>query len=292
MTRSPEASSRRRGVLARPCTRCAGHVLARGRRHQVRRPSCRRCPAGRRAALPSSSRSAASRPSPGSAFDELLDLARRAWSAPGPCPARSCGRRSPCPGSRSCPRRGCRSWRRGCTARSGSPAGSRSRRRSAGDSVPSSYVGPLRAEALDDRQQQVVDPLGELVAARRGPRPSWTASWLRRRCRARAPACPSAYAFCVISERRTSGWWVMVTRGRGLVGHLREVGALDALLGVLEGVEVAGRQGRDRLRADHHAGELDDLEHLGDAVVHLAEQPADGRDAVARRRSARRWWRP
>ncbi len=27
---------------------------------------------------------------------------------------------------------------------------------------------------------------------------------------------PSAYAFCVISERRTSGWCVMVTRGAAL----------------------------------------------------------------------------
>ena len=45
---------------------------------------------------------------------------------------------------------------------------------------------------------------------------------------------------------------------RRLVGHLREVGALDALLGVVERVEVAGRQGRDRLGADHHPGVLDD----------------------------------
>ena len=27
---------------------------------------------------------------------------------------------------------------------------------------------------------------------------------------------PSAYAFWVISERRTSGWWVIVTRGAAL----------------------------------------------------------------------------
>ena len=60
----------------------------------------------------------------------------------------------------------------------------------------------------------------------------------------------------------------------GLVGGLRQVGALDALLGVLERVEVAGREGRDGLGADHHPGVLDDVEHLGDAVVDLAEQPA------------------
>ena len=29
---------------------------------------------------------------------------------------------------------------------------------------------------------------------------------------------PSAYAFCSISERRTSGWWVMVTRGASFAG--------------------------------------------------------------------------
>ena len=27
---------------------------------------------------------------------------------------------------------------------------------------------------------------------------------------------PSAYAFWIISERRTSGWWVIVTRGASL----------------------------------------------------------------------------
>ena len=66
----------------------------------------------------------------------------------------------------------------------------------------------------------------------------------------------------------------MVTRGRRLVGGLRQVGALDALLGVLERVEVAGRERGDGLGADHHPGVLDHVEHLRDAVVHLAEQPA------------------
>ena len=50
--------------------------------------------------------------------------------------SRSSGRRSPGPGSRSCPRRGCRSSRRGRTARSGSPAGSPSRRRSGATPTP------------------------------------------------------------------------------------------------------------------------------------------------------------
>ena len=68
---------------------------------------------------------------------------------------------------------------------------------------------------------------------------------------------------------------------RGLVARLGQVGALDAGLGVVEGVEVAGRQGGDGLGADHHPGVLDDLEHLRDAVVDLAEQPALGRLAAA-----------
>ena len=68
---------------------------------------------------------------------------------------------------------------------------------------------------------------------------------------------------------------------RGLVGGLGQVGALDALLGVLQRVEVAGRERGDGLGADHHPGVLDDVEHLGDAVVHLAEQPALGGLAAA-----------
>ena len=68
---------------------------------------------------------------------------------------------------------------------------------------------------------------------------------------------------------------------RALVRHLGQVRALHAGLGVVERVEVAGRQRRDRLGADHHPGELDDLEHLRDAVVHLADEPADGGLALA-----------
>ena len=65
-----------------------------------------------------------------------------------------------------------------------------------------------------------------------------------------------------------------------LVHHLGQVRALDAALGVLQRVEVAGRQRGDGLRADHHPGVLDDLEHLRDAVVHVADEPALGRDPV------------
>ena len=67
---------------------------------------------------------------------------------------------------------------------------------------------------------------------------------------------------------------------RGLVGHLGQVSALHALLGVLECVEVSGRQRGNSLGAHHHSGLLDDVEHLGDAVVHLADEPALGRNAV------------
>ncbi len=67
---------------------------------------------------------------------------------------------------------------------------------------------------------------------------------------------------------------------RGLVGHLGHVGALHAVLGVVQRVEVAGRQGRDGLGADHHAGLLDDVEHLRNALVHLADQPALGGHVV------------
>jgi hypothetical protein len=63
---------------------------------------------------------------------------------------------------------------------------------------------------------------------------------------------------------------------RGVLGRGGEVGALDALLGVVEGVEVAGGEGGDRLGAHEHPGVLDDVEHLGDAVVDVAEQGADG----------------
>ncbi len=67
---------------------------------------------------------------------------------------------------------------------------------------------------------------------------------------------------------------------RGLVRHLGQVGALDAGLGVLERVEVAGRQRGNRLGAHHHSSLLDDVEHLRDALVHLADEPALGRNAV------------
>jgi hypothetical protein len=66
----------------------------------------------------------------------------------------------------------------------------------------------------------------------------------------------------------------------GLVGHLGQVGSLDTLLGVGERVEISGRQGSGCLHPDCHPGVLDDLEHLGDAVVYVADQVADRGGAV------------
>ena len=71
---------------------------------------------------------------------------------------------------------------------------------------------------------------------------------------------------------------------RGLVGHLGHVGALHAVLRVVQRVQVTGRQRRDGLGADHHAGLLDDVEHLRNALVHLADQPALGGHAVLAQR--------
>jgi hypothetical protein len=61
---------------------------------------------------------------------------------------------------------------------------------------------------------------------------------------------------------------------RGLVVGAQQVGALHADLGELERVEVRRRERRHRLAADGHARVLDDVEHLADAVVHLADQEA------------------
>ena len=67
---------------------------------------------------------------------------------------------------------------------------------------------------------------------------------------------------------------------RGLVRGPGQIGALDAGLGVVQRVQVTGGQRGDGLGADQHPGVLDDVEHLGDAVVHVAEQEPDGRNAV------------
>jgi hypothetical protein len=56
-----------------------------------------------------------------------------------------------------------------------------------------------------------------------------------------------------------------------------QVRALAALLGVLQGIEIAGAQRPHRLGANHHPGTLDDTEHLPDPIVLIADQPSDRR---------------
>ena len=152
MTRSPRASSSR--VVLRPDLVDVG-ALAR-RRRRGSRPS-RSTMACTSASGPGRARPLRLEPPVARvALDELL-IWPSSTAAPGPCPGRSCGRTSPCPGSRWCPRTGCRSSRPGRTARSGSPAGSPEPPKVCSDSAEQ-LVRPLRADALDDRQQQVVEP--------------------------------------------------------------------------------------------------------------------------------------
>ena len=139
-------------------------------------------------------------------------------------------------------------------------------------------VGLLGADTLDDRQQQVVDLDGQfgLDAVQR----LGDLRVLMGRGEQVQRAQP--LGVCLLGHQRAAH--IRVVRDgdarRGLVRHLGQVRALHALLGVLESVEVAGGQRGDRLGAHHHPGLLDDVEHLGDAVVHLADQPAHGGGAV------------
>jgi hypothetical protein len=99
----------------------------------------------------------------------------------------------------------------------------------------------LRADALDDRQEQVVEALGEFVAfaARLGQHDGV----LLRGGEEHERAQPLGVG--LLGHQGTPHVRVVSDRhpGRGLVRHLREVGTLNALLGVLEGVEVPGRRG-------------------------------------------------
>ena len=138
-------------------------------------------------------------------------------------------------------------------------------------------AGPLRPHALDDRQQQVVDALGRRDVGDIGAE----ADPVLPRRRVRVDGA-QALGVGLLQHQAAADVGVVDDRDarRGLVEHLREVGALHPLLGVLQRVEVARGRGADGLRADHHAGVLDHLEHLGDAVVLLAEQVSDGGHAV------------
>ncbi len=156
------------------------------------------------------------------------------------------------------------------------------------------HPGALGAEALDEREHEVADPVGDLgrrALLERGGRVAGL-GLADGVLLARGVEDERAQALGIrLLEHERAADVGVVGDGdarRGLVGHLREVGALDALLGVLERVEVAGRERGDRLGADEHPGVLDDLEHLGDAVVDVAEQGADGRLVLAERHLARR----
>ena len=134
-------------------------------------------------------------------------------------------------------------------------------------------VGALGADALDDRQQQVVDGGGRSSACRSA------CGGLQRVLEGRGvqDERPHALGVRLLQHQHPADVRVVDDRDprRGLVGQLGEVGALHPGPGVVQGVQVAGRQRRDRLGADHHPGVLDDHEHLPDAVVHVADQGAD-----------------
>jgi hypothetical protein len=84
---------------------------------------------------------------------------------------------------------------------------------------------------------------------------------------------PQSLGVTLLQHEHPPHVWVMRDRHprRGLVLHLRDIGALHPLLSVFQRVEVTAGQRRDRLGADHHPGVLDDLEHLRDAVVHITQ---------------------
>ena len=140
-------------------------------------------------------------------------------------------------------------------------------------------VGLLRAVPLDDRQQQVVEAHGQVVDLTGDGR--HLDPVLHGRGVEHQGAHPLGPG--LLAHEHQAHVRVVADRhaGRGLVGHLREVGPLDTGLGVRQGVEVAGRQRGDRLRADHHPGVLDDLEHLRDARVDVTDESADGRVLLA-----------
>lgn len=140
-------------------------------------------------------------------------------------------------------------------------------------------VRTLGADALDDREQQVVDAeRGVLVCAR-----DELGDNLVLVCCGVEVHRAQAFGVCLLHCQAATH--VGVVRDgharRCLVGHLGQVSTLNTLLGVIESVEVTGGEGGDCLGADHHSSVLDDVEHLGDAVVDLADQPALCGDAVA-----------
>ncbi len=91
---------------------------------------------------------------------------------------------------------------------------------------------------------------------------------------------PSVVAFCASSMRRTSACLMMGTCGGGGI-LLRDPATLQPFARVLQRVLVGvGRQAR-RLQAGRDAGVVHELEHVGEATVRLAEQPAAAVAVVA-----------
>jgi hypothetical protein len=147
-------------------------------------------------------------------------------------------------------------------------------------------VDLLRAVALDQREQQVVERSSSAAATLPWP-PSEGDLVLDRRGEQAQRAHALGEALLQHQHPAHVGVLDDAHARRGLVVGAQQVGPLDADLGELERVQVRGRERRHRLAADGHARVLDDVEHLADAVVDLADQQA-ARGGASRRRSARR----
>ena len=135
-------------------------------------------------------------------------------------------------------------------------------------------VRALGADTLHDRQQQIVDPVGHFGVGTGhdlGDDDVLMGGGIE-------VERPQPLGVRLLREQRPSHVGMMNDGDarRALVGHLRQVGALNPGLRVVQRIQIAGRQCRDRLGTDHHSRVLDHLEHLRDAVVGVADQPADG----------------
>ena len=139
-------------------------------------------------------------------------------------------------------------------------------------------VGLLGADTFDDRQQQVID-LGRQLGFHALDRLGHRFVLEGRRVEIQRP---QAFGVGLLCHQTATNVRVVGDGhpGRGLIGHLGQIRALYPRLGVVERVEVAGGQGGYCLGAHHHSGLLDHLEHLRNAVMNLADQPALGRYAV------------
>ncbi len=140
-------------------------------------------------------------------------------------------------------------------------------------------IRSLGADALDDRQQQVVKPFGEIVHRARDVRrgdPVLNGGGVQDE---RA----HAFGIRLLHHEHPPDVRVMDDRdaGRGLVRRPGQISALNPGPRELQSIEIAGGQRRDGLGTHHHPGIFDDLEHLGDAVVDIADEPADRRVLLA-----------